>query len=165
MKKLFLIGLVCFTVHAKLFAQDLPNFSQIRLVQKEDYKLADSAVLQTCNYLLSTPIDSKSITRLTSVQFIMKWMDGTPDYTFSLSENTTKYFIKDLDLMGLYMACLSKAALQTTPGTNSNTITLNATKLLLTYVNTAGNNVNWTKPLKKLSEANDKGDLQSFLKL
>lgn len=165
MKKLLLMCLLGLCINAKLSAQNLPQYDNIRLEAKEDYKQADSVVMLATNYILSTPIDKTNTGRLKSMQFLIKWMTGTPDYSFSLDENTVKYFVNDADLMGTYMAALSKSALQNKPGTDNKTLTLNAVKMLLAYVNNANNNVTVTKPLKKLSEANDNGQLASFLKL
>ena len=165
MKKLFLICLLGICITTSLSAQNLPQYDNIKLEAKEDYKRADSVVLQASNYLLTTPIDKTNIGRLKSMQFLIKWMTGTPDYSFSLDENTVKYFVNDADLMGTYMAALSKSALQNKPGTDNKTLTLSAVKILLVYMNNTNNNVTVTDPLKKLSEANDNGQLVSFLKL
>jgi len=67
--------------------------------------------------------------------------------------------------MAVYMAAICKTALQYKPGIQSKKITLDAIKLLLIYTNNANNNVNRTSDLKKLSDANDKGELESFLNL
>ena len=163
MKKLLFICLLSIAAQANLFAQKVPEFNKVPLKKVKDYKSADSVVLQTSNYLLTTPIEKGDSTRLKSAAFLMKWMDGIPDYPFTLEDNATRYFVKDLDLMAVYMAALCKAALQNQPGVDSKTITLTAVKILLVYANNNSNNVQWTKDLKELSAANDKGDLESFL--
>jgi hypothetical protein len=163
MEKLFFICLLSISVNTQLFAQGAPHFDQIKLKKQKDYRLADSTVMQTSNYLLSTPINQDSTSRIKSAQFLMKWMDGTTDYTFVLNENTTRYFIDDIHLMAVYMAALCKTAVQSKPGINSKKITLNAIKLVLDYANNNSNNVKWTDQLKQLSDANKKGELERYL--
>lgn len=164
MKKILLICFLIAATAGTLFAQSLPQFGQFKLEKGNDFKLADSAVLQSANYLLATPIDENKESRVAAAQFLMKWMDGTPDYTFTLDENSTKYFLQNTDLMIVYMASLTKYAMQNKPRT-SKTITINAIKMLLAYINNPANNVKKDSGLKQLSAANDKGELESFLNL
>ena len=126
--------------------------------------MADSAALQTANFLLSNPIDQNVPTRLKAGQFVMRWMEGTPDYTFSLEQNAIRYLSGNVDLMLMYMASMAKYALET----KSNDVkitTINGVKILLGYVNSPINNVKKDKNLKKLSDANDKGNLEDLLNL
>jgi len=163
MKKILFICLLSIGVTARLSAQNLPHFEQVKLQKRKDFKLADSVVLQTSNYLLSIPINQDSIQRLRSAHFLMKWMDGTDDYTFTLDENSTQYFISDINLMAVYVAALSKTALQHKPGYDSKKITLSAIKLLLDYASNSNNNVHHTSGLDELYDADRKGHLESFL--
>jgi hypothetical protein len=163
MKKLFIFFLLIISVGTG-FAQTLPKFDQYKFNTTSDYKLADSAVLQTANFLLSTPIDQNNPTRIKAGQFVMRWMEGTPDYTFSLEQNAIKYLSGNVDLMLLYMTSMAKYALET-KSTDVKVITINGVKTLLAYVNNPTSNVKKDKNLKKLSDANDRGNLEDLLNL
>ena len=163
MKKLFIFFLLIISVGTG-FAQNLPKFDQYKFNTTSDYKLADSAVLQTANFLLSTPIDQNNPTRIKAGQFVMRWMEGTPDYTFSLEQNAIKYLSGNVDLMLLYMTSMAKYALET-KSTDVKVITINGVKTLLAYVNNPTSNVKKDKNLKKLSDANDRGNLEDLLNL
>ena len=163
MKKLLLI-IILISAAGKLFAQNLPPFDQYKFVNNADYKSADTAVLQTVNFLLSTPIDQNIPARLKAGQFVMRWMEGTPDYTFSLEQNAIKYLSGNVDLMLLYMTSMAKYALEN-KSNDVKVTTINGVKILLTYVDNPVNNVKKDKNLKKLSDANDKGKLDDFLNL
>lgn len=163
MKKLFIFCLLIISI-GTCFAQNLPKFDQYNFNQTSDYKLADSAVLQTANFLLSTPSDQNIPIRLKAGQFVMRWMEGTPDYTFSLEQNAIKYLSGNVDLMLLYMTSMAKYALEN----RSNDVkvtTINGVKILLAYINSPVSNVKMDKNLKKLSDANEKGKLEDFLNL
>lgn len=163
MKKLFIFCVFIISV-GKCFAQNLPKFDQYKFNKNSDYKLADSAVLQTADFLLSTPSDQNIPIRIKAGQFVMRWMEGTPDYTFSLEQNAIKYLSGNVDMMLLYMTSMAKYALEN----KSNDVkitTINGVKILLAYVDNPANNVKIDKNLKKLSDANNKGNLENFLNL
>ena len=61
-------------------AQNLPDYDAIKLDKKEDLNAtADSAALQASNFLFSSPLDKNNLDRLKSIQYIIRWMTGTPD--------------------------------------------------------------------------------------
>jgi hypothetical protein len=164
MKKMFCICLF-FAFAAQLRAQSLPPFDHIKLATKKDFKQADTTVSQISAYLLATPITRDTAKRLAAAQFLMKWMEGTTDYTFVINENYTRAFINNLNLMAVYVAALSRTALHYKPGVESRKITVDGTRLLIAYINNPANNVKPTPELKDLSDANDKGELETFLNL
>jgi hypothetical protein len=163
MKRILLICVFA-SVACNMFAQSLPQFDDIKLQKSKDYKLAEPTVVQTADFIIATPIDKNTDTKTIAAQFLMKWMDGTPDYTFTLDENSTRYFLQNNQLMMVYVASMAKYAIQTKQH-NSKTITINAIKSLLAYINDPANNVKKTDELKELSQANDNGQLESFLNL
>jgi len=163
MKRLLFICLLIFG-GAKSFAQILPAFSQVKLEKIKDYKAAEPVVVQTADYVLATPIDQNVEAKKAAAQFLMKWMDGTADYTFTLDENSTKNFLQNAGLVEVYLAAMSKFAIENKPKLSKN-ITIHAIKDLLTYINNPANNVTKNEDLKALAEANDKNELESFLNL
>jgi hypothetical protein len=163
MKRILLICVFTFVV-CNVFAQSLPQFGDIKLQKSKDYKLAEPTVVQTADFIISTPIDKNTDTKTIAAQFLMKWMDGTPDFTFTLDENSTRYFLQNNELMMVYVASMAKYAVQN-HARNTKTITINAIKSLLAYINDPANNVKKTDELKELSQANDNGRLESFLNL
>jgi len=150
-----------------LFSQNIPDYAAIKLDTKEDYNAsANKAALEAANYLLSTPIDSKNTDRLKSMQYIIKWMTGTPDYSFSLDEQATKFAKNNTDFLGLYMAAMAKYVLENNADAkNQNAIKLNAVKLIITYAKEPKNSVKLNSELKKAIEADANGKLSEYLKL
>ncbi len=149
------------------YSQNLPDFSSIKLETKDDYNsIANSAALQAANYLFTTPFEKQNIDRLKSIQYIIKWMSGTPDYNFSLDEQATKFAKKNDDLLALYMAAMTKYVLENKADSkDQNKIKLNAIKLIIAYVKDPNNKVIINNELKKIIDAEDKGKLSDYLKL
>jgi hypothetical protein len=166
MKRIF-FGLLSGVLCLASFSQTLPDFESIRLERKEDFNsTADSAALQSANFLLSTPLEKDNIDRLKSIQYIIKWMSGTPDYSFSLDEQATKLAKKNNDLLGLYMAAMTKYVLENKADSkDQNKIKLNAVKLLIAYAKDKTNNVKINSELKKAIAADEKGQLSEYLKI
>ena len=145
------------------FSQTLPDFASVKLKKKGDYKAAEPSVTQAVNYVLSTPFVKDEPNRVNATAFIIKWMSGTPHYTFTLDEKVVGNLLEENpDLMGLYMACMIKYSFENVEA-KEKTVNLNALKLLLTYCDDRKNNIKMTDQLKKLSDANKKGSLEQEL--
>ena len=166
MKKLFFVLL--FGLFSNIsFTQNLPDFDAIKLDKKEDFNsAADDAALQASNFLFSTPFERDNLDRLNSLQYIIKWMTGTPDYSFTFDEQATKFAKNNEYLLGLYMAAMTKYVLENKADSkDQNKIKLNAVKLIIAYAKDEKNKVKINAELKKAIEADDKGQLSEYLKI
>jgi hypothetical protein len=161
MKFTILIWVLFFNMAA--FAQTLPNFDVIKLEKPVDYKLAEPYALQTANFILSTPFNKEDKDKISSLRFISKWMNGTPDYSFALGDMEDKLG-KDIDLHGLYMISKVKYVLENKANAKDpKLVKINATTLLINYCSNKDNLVKMSKQLKKLAEAKEKGQLEQAL--
>jgi len=162
MKKLLYVLPLFFLSPA--FAQTLPKFDEIVLEQASDFKNAEVDVIKAANYMLTTPFDKDDVNRLKSLQFIIKWMSGTPNYSFALDDMAAKLMKGSDDLLGLYMVCMAKYCLENPASAKDlKAVKLNSIKLVLTYCENDANKMKMNKQLKKLSEANKKGELEKEL--
>jgi alkaline phosphatase len=111
-------------------------------------------------------MEKNNINRLKSLRFIIRWMTGTPNYSFALDEQATKFAKKNDDLLGLYMAGMTKYALENkADAKDPNKVKLNTVRLILRYVKEEKNNVKLNSELKKAIEAEEKGELPAYLKI
>jgi hypothetical protein len=162
MKQYFLI--VFSFCSSCLCAQTLPDFDQIKMEKTSDYKTAEPFVLQTSNYLLSIPFKKENKDRLNSLRFISKWMNGTPDYSFSFTDMAEKIGKENYDLIGLYMASMAKYTLENKASAkDTKQVKLNAMILLINYCENKDNDIRMSKQLKKLTEARSKGELEKSI--
>ena len=166
--KLFLfmkltILILAFVFSLNTFAQTLPNFDIIKLEKAPDYKLAEPYALQTANFILSTPFKKEDKDKINSLNFIGKWMNGTPDYSFALGDIEDKIG-KDYNVIALYMVAKTKYILENKANAKDpKLVELNAVTLLINYCSNKDNLVRMTKQLKKLAEAKEKGQLEQSL--
>ncbi|MES1226704.1 MAG: hypothetical protein ABUT20_65120 [Bacteroidota bacterium] len=140
------------------------NYDNVKLETAADCKAADPIALEASTYLLSTPFEKDNVIRLNSLSFIIKWMSATPDYTFSIDEMASKIMKGNDELLGLYMAAMTKYCLENKASSkDQKLIKLNAVIYVLKYCEDEKNNMKMTKQLKKLSDAKAKGELESSL--
>ena len=147
-------------------AQDYSGLKDIQLKEKQDYKNAETLALECSNFILTHSMFYKSYNGLSAVQFILRWMEGTPDFMFNIDDSLAKVWKQDKFIMGVYMACLTKYCLENPENAkNNDVVELNATKLFLNYVNHPDSGVKKTAALKKLIKADQEGKLNEFLKI
>jgi hypothetical protein len=148
-----------------VFSQPLPDNTHVSFTQASDYKAAESQILQAAIYMLVNPYNKDDLARLNAIQFIMKWVEGTPDYGFTLGSSNTKIFKDKMELLSMYIAAMVRYALEN-PGSakDPNAVSLNAMSMVLTYCNNPENNLAMTKPMKKLWEAKEQGQLAEALR-
>lgn len=162
-KALLILILAVATCCVDANAQSLPDVSQIKLETKEDYNAtADSAALKSANYLLSMPYQKDDIKRLKSLQYLVKWMTGTPKYQFDLDESAGA-FLGESDNLGMYMAALVRVKIMQPEIKDSKKVGLEATKQVLRYMQEPKNQVKIDKKVKALIEADGKCELEQTL--
>lgn len=166
MKQLLLSLTLVFTCTLAM-AQTLPDLDAIKLETKEDFNTsANDAALQAATFLFTTPIDKSNVQRLKAVVYIIKWMSGTPDYNFAIDDEATKLSKKNEELMAMFMAAMAKYVLENKADARDQPkIKLNAVKMIIEYAKNEKNNVKISGELKKVMEADEKGELASYLKI
>ncbi|RZK56756.1 MAG: hypothetical protein EOO87_04660 [Pedobacter sp.] len=163
MKTSILIFLFSFAILSSATAQDLPNLKSIKLNKNAHFKGTEPIVLKVVSYLFTTPIDKKNKQRTEAGQFLIKWMNGTPDYTFYLEEKETDFFNTDADFTLMYMAGLTKYKLENPTISDRNSLSIGAMQLTLPYLLKQENKTRWSAKLWQLNDANQKGKLKEFL--
>jgi hypothetical protein len=148
------------------FSQDFAALANYSFAAKEDYKKAEDKALECATYLIGKPLDQSDPNRLYAVQFLLRWMEGTPDHSFMLDETAVKLSKTNNDLLGVYMAAMVRYAIQNPEQAKDAKATkLNTITSLLTYCENADNKVKLDKELKKMLEAKNKGQLKEYLKI
>lgn len=163
MKKAGLVFLLLLLFATTGFAQELPNLKQVKLNKKAHFKDAEPTVLKVIGYLFETPIDSKSSNRHQAGEFLIKWMNGTPAYTFVLEDRETNFFNTDADLMLAYMAAYTKFTIENPTIKDQKELVLGAMNIVLPYLNKQEQKKNWSKELWQLNDAQQHNKLKEYL--
>jgi hypothetical protein len=159
-------------VHILTFVITVVGYSQAAAIEpiefesKKDYKLNEAGVLENARYVLAHPMYLSDANRVAAMQNVVKWMSGTPDYDFIIDESIGKLMKKNEDLLGLFMASMTKYVLENKnrhPGADD--IKLNTFKIMLDYCQNEANGVKDTKELKKALDAHKKDRLKDYLRM
>lgn len=167
MKKIllsFLLILFCLAGTVTGIAQTPPNFDLIKLEKAPDYKAAEPFVLQTSRYLLAVPFNKDDKDQAKAVQFLAKWMTGTPDYSFNPGDVASKIFKGNTSLLTMFLVSMTKYSLENKEAAKDpKLVKLNSLSILIDYCNNKSNGLKMNKDLKKLAEAKEKGELEKAL--
>lgn len=146
------------------YAQTLPDFDLIKLDKVSDHKKAEPFILQTANYLLLSPVEKANTNKVKALEFLYRWMRGTPDYSFNLEDARNTITKGNTDLLGVYMAAMAKYTLENKEAAKDpKLMKLNAVILLLDYCENKNNNIKMPKHIKALAEARERGELEKSL--
>lgn len=142
---------------------DFSELNQIKFENVGDYKQHEDKVLQAVNHVLSTPLDMDDAKSLRAQQFLILWMEGTPDYTFTIDDFGLKVSKKNEDMLGVYLAALTKVGIET-PGLAEEANRLLVARIVADYVADEANGVKQDKYLKGLVKARENEELAAYIK-
>ena len=148
-----LITMICTVTNA----QNFKALAKYEFKTEESYQSERNKVLECANYLFNNPVVKDDINRLVSIQYIIKWMSGTPDYTFDITKEVTDLIGKGQKLMGLYLAGMTKVVLEDDDKElSSDEIYSKVKDLLVAYCSDPKNNIKPSKAIKKIIKSKNK---------
>lgn len=137
------------------------DFTLLEFKTASDYHDKENEILKMAEFILSGPLQKDENSKIASAN-VLKWMTGTPDYSFAIDASVSKVWEGNEDVLLIYLASSTKAAISL--GNNDgNQIKLRAFELLLDYCNTSSNNITNTKELRKATDARKNGKLAKYL--
>ncbi|TRZ46162.1 hypothetical protein [Robertkochia solimangrovi] len=132
-------------------AQNFEIIQDIKFNSAESYNDNSDLVLECANFLFKNPADYKKANRYRAVSFIINWMQGTPDYTFDISKDAMDLTKGNDELLGLYMAAMTKTVLDNPDlELSGKEIYKRSEKLLVDYCADPKNNINPSRSIKKI---------------
>jgi hypothetical protein len=164
MKKLLLSFLIVFAFsNGYCQGTNDVDYNKYTFEDPADFKSAEPDVVKLATVMLNSDITKAELDRLNAMQFLIKWMEGTPDYSFKIDKSYS-LMGNDVQAQGLYMFALAKYRIENPTVTTDQAINTGVWKTIITTLESPGTNVKITSKLKKLLEANKKGELEAFLK-
>lgn len=150
MKKIIL-SLIMIAFCSLTFCQNFSELSKYEFKKVENYKTEQDKVLNCANYLFKNPANKNDLNRLTALQYIMKWMEGTPDYTFEVGGKAMELTKGSSDLLGLYFAAMTKVVLENKEKKlETSEIYKRSEKILVDYCSVKSNKMKPSRKIKKI---------------
>lgn len=148
-----LLALILFSMNS--YAQDFSGLDMNSMKTAKDYNDAEVKVLECSNYLLATPMDVDKLSRGTIINYVVKWMEGTPRQTFSVDDEVNALTRESNDRFMLYFVAMAKAVLDNpSKDLSEDEIHEIATNHLIDYCLKPENNLPPTKRMLKIDKKN-----------
>lgn len=156
-----LVLLLCVTIGN---AQQLPDYDSYSLKSEADFELAEPAALEASNFMLTTPIYERQEDKMKSMQFLMKWMDGTPHYKFVIDETFDLLAEDDNAFMGVYLAAQVKFMVENKiMASDIDLVKIGMWEHIADYIDNPAHKVTLSPNMAQMSDANKNGTLEEFL--
>ncbi len=164
--RILLFGLVLLGLSTTGYSQNFSKLKSIELIERKDYTKAENKVLECCKFILKTPLNKDNESRKNALQFLFRWMDGTPDYTFELDEAVARLASINQDLIGPYMAAMTQYVLEhkgKDDARNKARIKQNAIKSTIDYLGNPKNGVEMNDAIRQwMQNNNEDGPMQAI---
>lgn len=153
-------------VNGFVFAQNETDYNKISIKTDADCKAAEPKVIEAANLVIGNPLHVNDKSVVSARSFIIGWMSATADFSFTLDSKITKMSDdNNILLMGLFMACEAKFALENRDKAKVEKELLKGSySLLAEYCSNEKNGVDMSKAVKKLVEAYKAGKIEEYLK-
>lgn len=143
---------------------DSINLADYPLNEQADYDKAEPVILQLSELILKAPLDPELKNRKIIIAYIFSWMEGNTEHQFMIHTWIVELSEKNTDLLGLFMAAVSKVTLEHADEERSDAyIQLQTAKLLADYINNPDNGVKIKGKVKKFIRAEKEGTLETFI--
>jgi hypothetical protein len=147
------------------FSQDFSFVSDMPLKTEFEYKEAETEAKKCAEYILDTPFHREPDNFDKASSFLLRWMGGTPDYSFNIDGQATRLIGGNEILLSVYLAGMTKFAIENTGKAGDHeTMKKFAVKSLLKYCENPANKIKPKGEIKKLIKAYRKGKLDEYLK-
>ncbi|MCD6011239.1 MAG: Tetratricopeptide repeat-containing protein [Flavipsychrobacter sp.] len=157
MRRIFIL-LASVIVSISAHALDISKLKMMPLSDSLQCKMAEPAVLECAEYLLSRPCGQDS-NAAEIRNFLYAWMMKTPAYHFNFQDPLFLIVQKDKLLFAHYLACQSKVALSEAGGISNTDLQLKYVSLFLEYCSNPANNAKLPVEFLRLEEQKKIGRL------
>jgi hypothetical protein len=154
---------LCLVATQAAWAQDPEKWQAVSFASAGDYKANEATVLECANFILGVAAEPANPARQAALKVVSQWVAGTPDYQFAIGNAIGRLMNDNEAVLGIYMAAMTKHALERPGATGEKDMELRAFETLLKYCEDPRNKVPSTRELKKAIKARDKGQLADYL--
>jgi len=148
-------------------AQDFVKLNKAGIKDKDECIKQNDNALLCANYLLEGSIadNTNDLNHLNALQFLMKWMEATPEFSFNIDEPITKISKSNPTFLGIYLAAMTKYVIENKDKAKDiQAVKYNAFITFINYCQNPHTGVKLNKELKKLIKAKEDSQLEEYLK-
>ncbi|WP_320054523.1 hypothetical protein [uncultured Acetobacteroides sp.] len=123
-------------------------------------------MLECASYLLGSPIKlvTDDANLLKALQLVVRWMKETSDYSFSIDESIAKLSEENQPILSIYMACMTKFALENkNKAKDDSAVKYGVSLLLASYCENSDKSKGQTSEITSLVTAKNNNTLKQHL--
>jgi hypothetical protein len=129
---------------------------------KEEFTASEPNVINTVNYLETTPIDKQGDAWRMQAKLLVGWITNSPQVTVEMNEKVMPFSKRNPELMFVFMGGWTKYVLQN--GYSKNKLQSNVAGIRSAIkVYKAGNGLKKDKEMDKLIKIDDSGGLEAWV--
>ncbi|MFP9099254.1 hypothetical protein ACLI09_09385 [Flavobacterium sp. RHBU_24] len=162
MKKSILSAALLLSLNCAFAQTVLPDFSKYPITNSKQATDANQNALQTAEYLLTNPIDKNKVDRATAAGYLMRWMEESPDFTFSFDAHFGPVS-KEVEVSAIYIASMAKYQIENKKKLLTADESAQVWENFAKYMANPANNVQPKGTVKKLVDAYKEGKLKEYL--
>lgn len=161
MKKIILSAALLLSLGA--FAQTAaPDYGKFPIKNAKQATAANTAALQTADYLLTNAVDNNPAARLEAAGYLMRWMEESPDFTFSFDAHFGAVS-KEVEVSAIYIASMAKYQIENSKKLLTADESVQVWENFAKYIVAPEHNAKPKGEVKKLVEAYKDGKLKEYL--
>jgi hypothetical protein len=110
--KIRLLLMTCLSLSIGVRAQTDSLLHDPLPATKEEFRASESRVINTVNYLETTPIDKQGDAWRIQARLLMAWLTNSPEVTIDINAKTVSFAKKNPELMMVFMGGWTRYVLQ-----------------------------------------------------
>ncbi len=112
LKLAILLLLICVGMPCVKAQESLPIPENINMQSDKDFENAEPFVIESANWLIHTDLDKNIPDRKKVNEFVWKWISGTPAFTLDITDNLTKLYENNIQLLNIFLAVYASYYIQ-----------------------------------------------------
>ncbi len=94
-------------------AQVLPQIPEnAEMLTAKDFETAEPILIESSNWLINTDLDKYIPERKKVNEFVWKWVSGTPALTIDITDDLTKLYENNIQLLNIFLAAYASYYIQ-----------------------------------------------------
>lgn len=145
-------------------SQNFSVYKDFKFSRPEQYREHEQMALEASKFILSTKQTQENTERLFAIQFMMKWMEGTPDHNLEIKPWLAGIMKADQFLYPVGLAALTRVALdEKYENVSEEKFQLEAANLIADYISNKEYGIRARSTAKKFMQAREEGKLTEFI--
>lgn len=163
-RKLLLSTIVLLTLLDGIHAQDFEVPKKYKFKIEEDYRQEEPNIYKAVDWMVNTPIGTDLDKREKANRYILKWLEGTPTFTLTVTQEALPYMKDCAPCLIIYMGGWAQNAIKNPTTSDNVSGSTNGTLQVIKFYELNQEILGKVKSIDKLVKMREKGKLEGHIK-